>query len=177
MKIRLTAGLLTLIAACSNGSGPQVDLTPTTDHPAVTPDGPPSSDALQDGPHADRGKAADKGKTSDLPYLQHYLSFNESLCADIASGVKKSTLRNNHVTYIVAGEWIKLICSTSKTSFKALVTMVRLTTWGGITPSEYQADGFKSQAEMMQTMQTFYPGITLSGNASVVTWDKTSPYP
>jgi len=124
------------------------------------------------------GGPKDQGPTGDgLPYLKHYLTFNESLCAGIANGTKKTTLRNNHRTDIVVGEWIRLICSTSKTTFKAQITVARLTTWGGITPQEYMADGFSSQAEMMQIMQTYYPGITLTSPATVYAWTGTAPYP
>jgi hypothetical protein len=119
----------------------------------------------------------DGGVTDGLPYLQHYLSFNESLCASIGSGAKKITLRNGHDTYIAVGEWIKLICSTSKTTYKAQVTEVRHTTWGGITPQEYGDDGFSSQAQMLATMQTYYPGITLNDPATVYRWTGTAPYP
>jgi hypothetical protein len=170
--------LLTLIVACNKGSDPQTDLAPTTDGPVVTGDGPVviTDGPRRDGPRSDKIKVADGKSKNDL-YPQRYLTFNESLCSGIADGSKKSTLRNKHVTYIVAGDWIRLICSTSKTTFKGHVTMVRLTTWGGITPAEYQADGFSSQAQMLQIMQTYYPGIALTDPATVVTWDQTSPYP
>ncbi len=110
--------------------------------------------------------------------ITHSLSFNESLCASITNNTKKTTLRNKHnVAGISVGEWIKLICSTSKTTFKAQVTLVRLTTWGGITAEEYMADGFSSQAQMLQIMQTYYPGITMTDPATVYAWDKSLPYP
>ena len=112
-----------------------------------------------------------------LPYLQHYLSFNESLCPGIASGAKKITLRNGHRTGFAVGEWIKLICSTSKTTFKGQLTVIRHTTYGGITAQEYTADGFSSQADMMQGMSQYYPGITLTSPATVFRWTGTAPLP
>lgn len=169
----LTVLVLTL-AGCSGSS--QTDALPpdgpVADGPPTTGDGPRS-----DGPRADGSPQKQDRRTTDMPYLTHYLTFNESLCAGIGDGSKKSTLRNKHITYIVAGEWIKLICSTSKTTYKGLVTVVRLTTWGGITAEEYQADGFSSQAQMLQIMQTYYPGITLTDPATVVRWDQTQPFP
>jgi hypothetical protein len=155
-----------LLAGCSGST--TNDATVPEDGPVA--EGPPPGD----GPRPDAPRK--EGGSRDL-YPAHYITFNESLCPGIANGTKKSTLRNKHVTYVAVGEWVRLICSTSKTTFKALVTVVRHTTWGEITEEEYKADGFSSQAQMMQTMQTYYPGITLTDPATVIRWDNTSPYP
>lgn len=102
------------------------------------------------------------------------ISFNEGLCAGLASGSKKITLRNNHRTTINEGDWTKLVCSTSKTTFETQITVVRLTTWGEITAAEYKADGFSSQDNMMQIMKQYYPNITLESNATVYGWESVS---
>jgi hypothetical protein len=170
MRIVLLSALV--FAACSKQETP-----PTTPDLAVADAA--SEAATAPDLRAPDGKPAakDGGGSKDQATLAHYLSFNESLCSGIANGSKKLTLRNKHVTYLTVGEWIKLICSTSKTTFKAQVTEVRHTTWGGITADEYSADGFSSQANMMSIMATYYPGITLGDPATVVRWDHTAPYP
>jgi hypothetical protein len=117
----------------------------------------------------------DAGPTDGLPYLQNRISFNESLCASIASGAKKITLRNGHWTKIAVGEWVKLVCSSSQTTFKAQITLVRHTTWGGITEQEYKDDGFSSQSQMLQKMQEYYPGIALGDPATVFRWKDMEP--
>lgn len=117
----------------------------------------------------DAGVPTDSG----LPYLKHSISFNSSLCGGIKSGSKKITLRNNHWTWIVKGEWVYLKCGGVK--YKAQLTEVRLTTWGGITKQEYTDDGFSSQSNMMAVMKTYYPGITLSSKATVIRWAKAIP--
>lgn len=115
--------------------------------------------------------------TGGLPYLKNSISFNESLCPYIANGSKKITLRNGHWTKIVVNEWVKLRCSTSGKQFKAQITQVRHTTWGGITATEYTSDGFKDQQHMITFMQQFYPGITLTDKATVFYWTGTAPLP
>lgn len=110
-----------------------------------------------------------------LPYLQHSISFKDYLCPGIESGTKKITIRNGHWDWVVAGEWVILKCSNTTKQFKAQLTMVRWTTYGGITPQEYTADGFSSQAEMLQIMSQYYPGITLSSDATVIAWKDATP--
>ena len=117
----------------------------------------------------------DGGTGDGLPYLQHSISFKDYLCPGIESGTKKITIRNGHWDWVVAGEWVILKCSNTTKQFKAQLTMVRWTTYGGITPQEYMADGFSSQAEMLQSMSQYYPGITLSSDATVIAWKDTSP--
>jgi uncharacterized protein YqfB (UPF0267 family) len=102
------------------------------------------------------------------------ISFNESLCPGLASGAKTITLRNNHRSSISEGDWTKLVCSTSKTTFETQITVVRLTTWGEITAEEYKADGFSSQDNMMQIMKQYYPNITLTSNATVYRWESVA---
>jgi Lamin Tail Domain len=133
-------------------------------------------------PPLDAGVPADQGPPPDtggLPYLKNSISFNGSLCPNIANGSKKITLRNKHYYgFLQVGEWVKLKCSTSPAQyFKGQLTAVRLTTWGGITATEYMADGFKDQSQMMSIMQTYYAGITLSDKATVIRWTKTAPLP
>ncbi len=169
MRIHYLIPLMLLTGACNKQETP-----PTTPDLAVADaalDGAPADQRAPDGKPP--GKDVVGGK--DLP--THYITFNESLCSSVGNGSKKLTLRNKHVTYVAVGEWVKLICSTSKTTYKAQVTEVRHTTWGGITADEYTADGFSSQANMLSIMQTYYPGITLADPATVIRWDHTSPYP
>ncbi|MFH1131454.1 MAG: lamin tail domain-containing protein [Pseudomonadota bacterium] len=118
----------------------------------------------------------DAGLPSACPHSPtKTISFNESLCENIANGKKKITLRDGHRTDIKENEWAKLVCSTSKTTFEGLITLVRLTTWGEITEQEYSADGFSSQDEMMQALKQYYPNITLESKATVLGWDNTTP--
>jgi hypothetical protein len=169
----LASLMLVSFFACSKQESP-----PTTPDLAVADAVAGEGVAAPDQSSVDGTPVAKDGSGSkDLPTFAHYLSFNESLCAGVGSGSKKLTLRNKHITYLTVGEWIKLICSTSKTTYKGQVTEVRKTTWGGITADEYTADGFSSQANMLSIMQTYYPGISLSDPATVVRWDRTAPYP
>jgi len=175
--MRIVLGLILILSSACNNQ----------ETPPTTPDLEVADAAAGDGspPSGDQGKKPDSKPTpavdgagyKDQHTYAHYLSFNESLCAGVGSGSKKLTLRNKHVTYLTVGEWIKLICSTSKTTYKGQVTEVRHTTWGGITAEEYGADGFSSQANMLEIMKTYYPGITFDDPATVVRWDNTGPYP
>jgi hypothetical protein len=173
VSTRRTVFLAVLLAVAGCSGSTTNDALPPDDGPVADGPSTPGDGSRSDGPQPQQDK-----RLGDLPYLQHKLTFNESLCAGIGSGTKKSTLRNGtYWSLLVVGEWVKLECSTSKTTYKAQLTVVRVTTWGGITAEEYMADGFSSQANMMQIMQTYYPGITLTDPAMVIRWDKTSPYP
>jgi hypothetical protein len=102
------------------------------------------------------------------------IQFNPGLCPYLVAGAKNITLRNGHDTSPKVGDWARLYCTGYDMEFEALITEARHTTYGGITAQEYQDDGFQSQAEMLQIMALYYPGITLSSNATVFRWSNTT---
>jgi len=98
------------------------------------------------------------------------LTFNEALCGALTAGTKKITIRNGHRTDVDVGDWAKLICSTSNTTFESQITVRRHTTYGEITQEEWEADGFASQSDMLEGLKVYYPDITLASDATVFRW-------
>jgi len=111
------------------------------------------------------------GRCAGLPSIR----FSEHLCAKIASGTKRITLRARHRHQILAGRWVVLRCMRSQRRFRAFLTGVRHTTWREITPTELADDGFSSAAEMLRALRRYYPGINWPDPATVYRWRDAEP--
>ena len=112
------------------------------------------------------GRAVSRG-CDGLPTVR----FAEHLCARVADGSKRITLRARHRTEIRAGQPVQLVCMESHRRVRARIVSVRLTTWRGIDRRELVDDGFSGSEQMLAIMRGYYPGIGWDDPATVYRWE------
>jgi hypothetical protein len=103
------------------------------------------------------------------------IRFSEHLCPRLRADSKRITLRARHRTAIKVGQWVQLVCMESRTRFRARITLVRHTSWRGVTDRELADDGFSGRDQLLPIMRRYYPGIVLDDPATVYRWDRARP--
>jgi len=134
---------------------------------------PPAPSAAPASPRAGSGRGACAG----LPLIR----FAEPLCARLASGDKRITLRARHRTAIAPGAAVQLVCIESRRRWSARIVSVRHTSWGAISEQELRDDGFSGRGQLLPVMRRYYPGIEASDPATVYRWARgrgcAAPHP
>lgn len=95
---------------------------------------------------------------------------DENMRKTIIAGRKTITIREGHLDYR-EGRPVMLCCQIEPWCVMADITSVRHTTLNDVTREEYLADGFATQADLLDGLRRFYPAINGESPVTVIRWE------
>lgn len=105
------------------------------------------------------------------PLVALLLAPNDFMWEAALSGAKRITIREGVRDYQV-GDDLMVCCHVRNSAFKAKITEVRHCRLWGVTPAEYQADGFDSLESLISGLQAFYRDLTRESMVTIIRWSE-----
>lgn len=94
---------------------------------------------------------------------------DETMRANILTGLKRITIREGHRDYREGPTMV--CCHLEPWAVQVYITKVSHRTLAEVSEAEWEADGFRSQENMLDEMRQYYPTMTLDSPVTVIRWE------